>query len=73
MTDLVDAYQRREVHLAEKILKGRSIDIVLFTYNLGCFTPPQRQPFNDHGRRLHSVLHRRTTAQFANAISHRPH
>lgn len=22
MTDLVDAYQRREVHLAEKILKG---------------------------------------------------
>lgn len=24
MTDLVDAYQRREVHLAEKILKGTS-------------------------------------------------
>lgn len=22
MTDLVDAYQRREVHLAEKILRG---------------------------------------------------
>ena len=25
MTDLVDAYQRREVHLAEKILKGKSL------------------------------------------------
>lgn len=24
MTDLVDAYQRREVHSAEKILRGRS-------------------------------------------------
>lgn len=24
MTDLVDAYQRREVHSAEKILKGKS-------------------------------------------------
>jgi COP9 signalosome complex subunit 2 len=23
MTDLVDAYQRREVHVAEKILRGR--------------------------------------------------
>jgi hypothetical protein len=29
MTDLVDAYQRREVHLAEKILKGKSL-IYLF-------------------------------------------
>lgn len=25
MTDLVDAYQRREVHLAEKILRGMSV------------------------------------------------
>lgn len=27
MTDLVDAYQRREVHLAEKILRGMSLRI----------------------------------------------
>jgi hypothetical protein len=25
MTDLVDAYQRREVHTAEKILKGKHL------------------------------------------------
>ena len=29
MTDLVDAYQRREVHLAEKILKGLYIKYYL--------------------------------------------
>ena len=29
MTDLVDAYQRREVHLAEKILKGLSVFNIL--------------------------------------------
>ena len=28
MTDLVDAYQRREVHLAEKILKGLSLYLI---------------------------------------------
>jgi hypothetical protein len=27
MTDLVDAYQRREVHLAEKILRGEVLHI----------------------------------------------
>ena len=32
MTDLVDAYQRREVHLAEKILKGLSL--------IYCLIPP---------------------------------
>lgn len=28
MTDLVDAYQRREVHLAEKILRGWALHCV---------------------------------------------
>jgi COP9 signalosome complex subunit 2 len=27
MTDLVDAYQRREVHLAEKILRGKILHV----------------------------------------------
>lgn len=39
MTDLVDAYQRREVHSAEKILRGRfccSFSTNVPTYVRGC-------------------------------------
>lgn len=33
MTDLVDAYQRREVHAAEKILKGTSFSFYRLQHN----------------------------------------
>lgn len=34
MTDLVDAYQRREVHTAEKILRGTVFQCFKLLYNL---------------------------------------
>lgn len=50
MTDLVDAYQRREVHLAEKILKGKLEIGDENSRTKGCW---HRQSFNDNGRRIH--------------------
>jgi COP9 signalosome complex subunit 2 len=34
MTDLVDAYQRREVHLAEKILRGNILHVSDARYSM---------------------------------------
>jgi hypothetical protein len=57
MTDLVDAYQRREVHLAEKILKGKPPPC-LFPKQIEKFSI-WRQPFNHHGRQFYPFIHRR--------------
>lgn len=45
MTDLVDAYQRREVHSAEKILRGMHIG---FSYQSSS-DAILRQPLDDNG------------------------
>lgn len=58
MTDLVDAYQRREVHAAEKILRGTGFLLVTK------WTPAKsmtRQPLNHHGRQFHPVVYRRAS------------
>jgi hypothetical protein len=34
MTDLVDAYQRREVHTAEKILKGNRVFFPILMFHV---------------------------------------
>jgi hypothetical protein len=46
MTDLVDAYQRREVHSAEKILRGMRIVLLDHLQSDSML----RQSLNDHGR-----------------------
>lgn len=45
MTDLVDAYQRREVHTAEKILRGEHLDDLDCTW----LTEIARKPIHNHG------------------------
>ena len=50
MTDLVDVYQRREVHLAEKILRGRA---EIGDGNSGANACWYRRSVNDNGRHLH--------------------
>jgi hypothetical protein len=59
MTDLVDAYQRREVHAAEKILKGL---LVSLWANWVSLTSAFRQSCDYHGRPIHSFLYRRTAS-----------
>jgi hypothetical protein len=67
MTGLVDAYQRREVHVAEKILRGVIYSLCSTTT---MFTLLFRQPLDNHGRQLHSAVYRRVVEESANAISH---
>lgn len=45
MTDLVDAYQRREVHAAEKILRGAGFLISKWAV----IKTMTRQPLDHHG------------------------
>jgi len=58
MTGLVDAYQRREVHAAEKILRGQSFPSPGYSYFnvLSC-----REQVEYHGRQLHSTVYRRAS------------
>lgn len=57
MTNLVSAYQRRDVHEAEKILRGALSP--LLRNRSQRLTTRRRQPRHDHGRPLHPRLHRR--------------
>ncbi|CAE6439702.1 unnamed protein product [Rhizoctonia solani] len=70
MTDLVGAYQRREVHEAERILRGKSP--LLFAATL-IYTRHHRPQRHHHGRPLYRILHRRPLAQSQNVLPHRPH
>ncbi|CAE6463968.1 unnamed protein product [Rhizoctonia solani] len=70
MTDLVGAYQRREVHEAERILRGKSP--LLFAATL-IYTRHHRPQRHHHGRPLYRILHRRPLAQSQNIVPHRPH
>jgi len=70
MTDLVDAYQRREVHLAEKILRGA---VVHFRANWVKLELLLRQPLYNHGRPIYPPIHRRTSPQFTHSVSYRSH
>ena len=54
MTDLVDAYQRREVHLAEKILRGW-LETSKSSRTNECL---HRQPLDDNGRHVHQIVYR---------------
>lgn len=56
MTDLVDAYQRREVHSAEKILKGMALLLALLTHFMNIVTC--RESGYYHGGFFHTWIYR---------------
>lgn len=65
MTNLVGAYQRRDIHEAEKILKGGLWERAKAASLL---TSAGREQEHDSGRLVHPALHRRRAALAAHAV-----